>query len=150
MNRLRKLIRSNLGNNRGFTMIELILVIIVLGILAVFALPQFFNFRTQARRSAMGGVVGSVRSAVNLVRANNLAIGLADAFPATLDAAAIAVASPANPVYGGVLQTGVSAGEWEKTAALVYNYTVDAGDVCTYTYVPATGTFIGAGGVSCP
>ena len=126
MSGMRKWIGKRMKGNQGFTMIELILVIVVLGILAVFAFPQFFNFRTQARRSAMSGVVGSVRSAVNMTRANQLATGGADAFPATLDAEATAVCTNC---FAGVLQTGINVAQWSKTAALVYTYTVDAGDV---------------------
>ena len=36
-------------NQKGFTLIELIIVIVVLGILAVTAAPQFFNFSGDAR-----------------------------------------------------------------------------------------------------
>lgn len=53
----------------GFTLIELIIVIVILGILAVTAAPQFFNFGSDARESTVRGLEGSVKSAADLVYA---------------------------------------------------------------------------------
>jgi len=49
---------------QGFTLIELIFVIVILGILAAAALPRFVNLTTDARQSALEGMSGSIRSAV--------------------------------------------------------------------------------------
>src|SRR5690554_4121971 len=57
---------------KGFTLIELIIVIVVLGILAVTAAPQFFNFSTDARESTVKGMEGSVKAASALVYAKAL------------------------------------------------------------------------------
>ncbi|MBT1118827.1 type II secretion system protein [Stutzerimonas nitrititolerans] len=57
----------------GFTMIELIMVIVVLGILAAFALPRFANFSGDARLAAMQGAAGAVKSASAIVHAAALA-----------------------------------------------------------------------------
>lgn len=53
-------------NQKGFTLIELIIVIVVLGILAVTAAPQFINFSGDARASALKGMEGSVKGATQL------------------------------------------------------------------------------------
>lgn len=57
----------------GFTLIELIMVIVILGILAAFALPKFADFSGSARYSTINGALGSVRSASAIVHAAALA-----------------------------------------------------------------------------
>lgn len=49
--------------NAGFTLIELIIVIVILGILAVTAAPKFINLQNDARKSTVTAMAGSVKSA---------------------------------------------------------------------------------------
>jgi MSHA pilin protein MshA len=48
--------------NAGFTLIELIAVMLILAILAVVAIPQFVDLRTEARLAATAGVAGALSS----------------------------------------------------------------------------------------
>lgn len=51
---------------RGFTLIELIMVIVIIGALAAIALPRFVDLRGDAERAAIDGFVGALRSAQHI------------------------------------------------------------------------------------
>ncbi|MFE8730016.1 type II secretion system protein, partial [Aeromonas hydrophila] len=57
------------NKHRGFTLIELVLVIIVLGILAVVALPRFINIKDDALKSMVSATAGNFASAARLANA---------------------------------------------------------------------------------
>jgi MSHA pilin protein MshA len=63
------------GKQGGFTLIELVVVITILGILAAFAVPRFASLEKEARASATQALEGSIRSGAALAHALWLAKG---------------------------------------------------------------------------
>ena len=60
----------------GFTLIELIIVIVILGILAVTAAPKFINMQGDARKSVLNGMSASIKTAANLVYSKAIIAGV--------------------------------------------------------------------------
>ena len=70
------------SSQRGFTLIELVVVIVILGILAAFAVPRFARLDSQARIASVRAMEGTLRSGSALARSLWLAAGTS---PATVN-----------------------------------------------------------------
>lgn len=140
----KKKINSKKINQKGFTLIELILVIVILGILAAVAAPQFFDMTDDARQAQRDSVVSTIGSAVNMTRSDNLMNGVVPAIPAQLDAHPDGSAcADATPCFDGVLQGGIVDNSWNKVDATNYTHDMQDGNPArTYTLDVATGTFL--------
>ena len=129
---------------RGFTLIELTVVITILGILAAFAIPKFVALDQQARLATITGLGGSVKSAAALARSLSMATGSGANVSVTMEGSPVTMVNyyPDATAAGIALavNTAVSdftfvAGSGTATAAVWTK--VGAPATCTVSYTAA-------------
>ena len=128
----------------GFTLIELVIVIIILGIMAVTAAPKFLNLQDDAKKSAAQGVQAAVSSAAQLVYSKAALVGVerdANGAVSSSDGTSIDV------VYGypaattnGIQRAVTIDGSWAGAASGANFVFATSGSKCTVTYAPASST----------
>jgi MSHA pilin protein MshA len=119
---------------QGFTLIELVVVIIILGILAVTAAPKFINLQGDARVSALSGVKGAIQGGNTLIYSKAALTGKEQSATSTLDiAGTTATTDDVSIAYGYIVAT-------EAALELALDVAFDAGTAAVGGVATATAT----------
>ncbi len=127
----------------GFTIIELVVVIILLGILAATALPRFMNVDDQAHDSVVSGVMGSLQTGVSLYHAQWVAEGRPDPDTALVPFGSLLVNEDGYP-YGTAVN-GTSDVSTSTDCLAVYSGLLQAGHPSIATAADLAGVASAAG-----
>lgn len=133
--------------NQGFTLIELVIVVAVLGILAVVAVPRFINVTSEARTAVLNGLATTMKSAVALAQTKYKVVNSLAATTVDMDGTSVAVvAATGTPtaVLAGIgtainYSAGANSGITANWSASATTSTLTYAANCLLTYDQTTG-----------
>lgn len=132
-------------DNRGFTLVEVVIVLTIMALLAIAALPKIIDVTNSAKRGSRDKIIASVREGIILQKINLISeTSPFGSYPGNLDNKLNGSCQSNGGCFGNVLEDGqfIRTNDWQKEGGTTYRYDKNGSVDSTYDYNSSNGTFL--------